>query len=68
MRLTFWKLETIKDVVTVTHCPGQQQVRNESTHPARPLLKTHCPTELIAVLIEATTQMFLCATVTIRKS
>lgn len=68
MRLTFWKLETIKDVVKVTHCPGQQQVRNESPHPARPPLKTNCTTEPIAVLMEAATQIFLCATVTIKKS
>lgn len=67
MRLTFWKLETIKDV-TVTHCPGQQQVRNESTHLARPPLKTNCTTEPIAVLMAVTTQIFLCATATIKKS
>lgn len=30
---------TIKDVVVVTHCPGEQQVRNDSAHHARPPLK-----------------------------
>lgn len=68
MRLTFWKLETIKDVVTATQCPGQQQVRNESTHPAKPPLKTNCTTKPIAVLMAVTTQIFLCATVAIKKS
>lgn len=58
---------TIKYIVTVTHCHGQQQVKNDSAHLARPPLKRDCTRPLIEVIMVITTQIFLCATTSIKK-